>query len=340
MTTTAIERDPDRGLDAEDLRPREVAELGVLEEHDEVAVGDQRAEAADHERHRQRGDQRVDAQARDDEAVDEPDGEPDADAQHDGDRRRRALAISAAGHAGQRVHGAHREVDAAGHEDERPGRRDDQRRRLLIEDVEQVDLRQERRARDRQRDEERREGQRDAGRAQALDGARGAGVDAAASARRAAMPRSRRSCRERGGQDRRLGHLLARELADDPPRAHHEHAVREPEDLLELGGDEQHAEALVGQRRRAGRRSRAWRRRRRRAWARRRSSTCGPHSSMRAKSSFCWLPPDSELAGRAGAVRAHRPALERLARAPALGAAAHEAVAADARPGWPGRRSR
>ena len=78
MTTTATMRDPDRALDREDVRAREVAELGVLEEDDEVAVRDQRAEAADDERHRQGRDQGVDAQARDDEPVDQPDGEPDA----------------------------------------------------------------------------------------------------------------------------------------------------------------------------------------------------------------------------------------------------------------------
>src|SRR3954465_15422108 len=165
--------DPDRGLDPEDLGPREVAELLVLEEDDEVAVRDQGGQAGDHERHGQRGDQRVDAQPRDDEAVDEPDGEPDAHAQHDRERRRRARGELRAGHAGQGVDGAHGQVDPAGDEDERPRGRDDQRGRLLVEDVEQVDLGQERRARDRQGDEERGEGQRDAGRAQALGGAPG-----------------------------------------------------------------------------------------------------------------------------------------------------------------------
>ena len=38
---------------------------------------------------------------------------------------------------------------------------------------------------------------------------------------------------------------VARELAHEAARAHHEHAVREAQDLLDLGGDQQHPEALA-----------------------------------------------------------------------------------------------
>ena len=243
-------------------------------------------------------------------------------------------ATSARGHAGEGVDRADGEVDAAGHENERPGRGDDQDRRLLIEDVQQVDLRQERRAGDRERDEERREGQRDAGRPQAL-GARlperpaPDAPPASVTPSAPVTPRSGRGCRERGRQHRRLGHLLAAQLADDPARAHHEHAVGEPEDLLELGGDEQHAEAVVGQRheqvvdRPLG------------ADVDPARGLVGdehlrPAQQHAREEQLLLVAARQRARRRAGAVRPHRPALERLAGAPALGAAADEAVAADA----------
>src|SRR5262249_6959399 len=55
------------------------------------------------------------------------------------------------------VDGADREVDPARDDHERPGRGDDERRRLLLEDVEQVRLGEERRARHREDDEQDRE---------------------------------------------------------------------------------------------------------------------------------------------------------------------------------------
>ena len=66
----------------EDLRGGEHLELGVVEHDDEVAVGGDRADAADDERHRERADQRVDPEPGDDDAVREADRQPD------GDRRR------------------------------------------------------------------------------------------------------------------------------------------------------------------------------------------------------------------------------------------------------------
>ena len=134
---------------------------------------------------------------------------------------------------------------------------------------------------------------------------------------------------ERGRQHRGLGHLLAAQLADDPAGAHHEHAVGEPEDLLELGGDEQHAEAVVGQRHEQVV-----------------DRPLGPDvdparglvgdehlrpAQQHAREEQLLLIAARQRARRgAGAVGPHRPALERLAGAPALGAAAHEAVAAHA----------
>jgi hypothetical protein len=50
------------------------------------------------------------------------------------------------------------------------------------------------------------------------------------------------------GQHGRLGHLLAGQLGDDLALAHHEDPVREAEQLLELGGDEQHTHAVLGER--------------------------------------------------------------------------------------------
>ena len=65
----------------------------------------------------------------------------------------------------------------------------------------------------------------------------------------------------------------------------------------------------VARRARPGsRRSRAWRRRRRRASARRRSARCGSQSSVRASSTFCWLPPDSVCTGAPKTRRARRSA--------------------------------
>src|SRR5581483_1564873 len=64
-----------------------------------------------------------------------------------------------------------------------------------------------------------------------------------------------RSCRallrwigERGREDGALVQLVAAELRDDPSAAHHEHAVREAEALLELRRDEQDPEPFLRER--------------------------------------------------------------------------------------------
>ena len=129
---------PGAARDAEDLRRGEGLELRVIEHHDEVAVGRDRADAADDERHRERADQRVDPEARDDDAVREPDDQPDRDAGEDPDRRPEQTASCGGGRTGQAVDRADREVDPAGDQDEGAGRRDDDDPGLLVEDVREV----------------------------------------------------------------------------------------------------------------------------------------------------------------------------------------------------------
>src|SRR4029077_18477586 len=73
-------------------------------------------------------------------------------------------------------------------------------------------------------------------------------VPSGASVRTRPVSRPRRSrgdtslVGERSGEDRPFVHRRAVELGDDAPATHDEHAVRETEYLLELGGDEDHAE--------------------------------------------------------------------------------------------------
>ena len=105
---------------------------------DQVPVGDQAGDAGDHERHREGGDQRVDAEERGDHAVDRAD--PDADEHADEDREDRVTALGhlRRDHLAQRVGRADRQVDAARDHHHRARRRDDQVRGLLVEDLEQV----------------------------------------------------------------------------------------------------------------------------------------------------------------------------------------------------------
>ena len=114
------------------------------------------------ERHRESRDQRVDPQHGRHEPVHEPDEQRGADAERDRKPGVVVLRDLGRGDGGQRVDGPDREVDPARDEDERPGGGDDQRRRLLVEDVEQVDLREERAARQREGDEQRDEREQDA----------------------------------------------------------------------------------------------------------------------------------------------------------------------------------
>ncbi len=186
---------------------------------------------------------------------------------------------------------AHREVDATGDQHERAGDGDHKRRRLLIDDVQQIRLGQERRGADRQRDEEDEEGDQDPG-AAPRDGE---SLPQVSCLRRGPRVRGSR-CLLRAAPG---AHLLigahaassvifvsenaaariadslissARQLLDDTSTAHHEHALGQAEHLLISGGDEQHRRYPQPQAQRSGRRSRAWRRRRLHAWARRRSA--------------------------------------------------------------------
>ena len=81
MTMTATSAIQIEVLTVKTWRARQIAELRVFEEDDEVAVRDERRDAADHERHRQRPDECVDAQPGDDQSVDQADREPDRDAE-------------------------------------------------------------------------------------------------------------------------------------------------------------------------------------------------------------------------------------------------------------------
>ena len=122
-----------------------------------------RARNRDDERHREGRDQRVDPEHRRDESVGQPDQQARADAEQD--RGHDVVVDRELGgdDAREDVGRTDREVDPAGHQHERPGRRDDQRVGLLVEDVEQVDLRQEGVARQREDDEEDRERDEDPG---------------------------------------------------------------------------------------------------------------------------------------------------------------------------------
>ena len=128
---------------------------GLVEEDEQVALGDEARAAADDERHRQRRDQRVDPE---DASSTSPFARPiRSPAPIPSKIATPALVVEREvrrDDAGEPVDRADREVDPAGDHDERPGRGDDQRRRLLVEDVEQVRLGRERRARQREDDEE------------------------------------------------------------------------------------------------------------------------------------------------------------------------------------------
>ena len=230
-------------------------EVERLEGDDEVALRHERRDAADHERHRERRDERVDPEPGRDDAVGDADREPDDDAGRHGERGRSALRRDGRGRdAGERVDRADREVDAAADEHERPGGRDDDRRRLLVEDVHEV-----RRGAGSSGSRSR------AGRTGSTNGMtipprrtrlviaveRPSALDALAArgAHEAATP-SRRGLglrRERGLEDRALVHPCALELGRDAARAHDEHPMGEAEDLLDLARDEQDAHAVGGE---------------------------------------------------------------------------------------------
>ena len=77
------------------------------------------------------------------------------------------------------------------------------------------------------------------------------------------------------------------------PPAHDDDAVRQAQQLGQLGGDHQDGDARPRPAPRSAGRSRAWRRRRCRGSARRGSGCGARRASQRANTTFCWLPPES-----------------------------------------------
>jgi hypothetical protein len=98
--------------------------------------------------------------------VHQPDDEPDGQPGQDRYRRRGRQREVGGGDAGERVDRAHRKVDPPRHQDQSARRGDDQRGGLLVQDVEQVDLGEERPAGHRQHHEQDQEREDDGGPAQ------------------------------------------------------------------------------------------------------------------------------------------------------------------------------
>jgi hypothetical protein len=129
------DRDPDGGAHAEELGLRDRRKRWLIGENDEVAAGHAAADPAHDKRHREGGDERVDAEERADDSVREPDDDADQEAHNDGDNdtvRQRDLRGD---DTRQRIGRTDREVDSAADEHEGTGGRDDQRGGLLVEDV-------------------------------------------------------------------------------------------------------------------------------------------------------------------------------------------------------------
>ena len=111
------------------------AEEFALAEHEEpFGIAAHRARLADafgepaiERERRQRRDERRHAEARDDQAVDEAGNAADDDAQHHGERQRQAeiLPEHAEQDGDEAEDRADREIDAAGHDDEGHGERDE-----------------------------------------------------------------------------------------------------------------------------------------------------------------------------------------------------------------------
>ena len=101
-------------------------------------------------------------------------------------------------------------------------------------------------------------------------------------------------------------------LATSRPAEDDVERVGQPDQLLEVGRDQQHREPLGAGVADAVPDGGLRARRRRRGWGARRSSTLGPPLSSRPMMSFCWLPPDSAhgervRSGGADVVLAHDP---------------------------------
>ena len=98
--------------------------------------------------------------------------------------------------------------------------------------------------------------------------------------------------------------LVAVDLGDDLALAHDEDARAEPDQLLELGGDDEHARARPSRGRRSAGRSRPWSPTSTPRVGSSSSSTRHSRSSQRASTTFCWLPPESSARDRGRGRRA------------------------------------
>ena len=91
------------------------------------------------------------------------------------------------------------------------------------------------------------------------------------------------------------------EVADQPAAQDHLDRVGQADQLVQVGGDQQHRQARRAGRPGCGPRSPPGRRRRRRGSGARRSAAIGSPLISRPTISFCWLPPDSARAVRVDA---------------------------------------
>src|SRR5262245_50240149 len=179
------ERQPDRVLDPPELAVAERAEVGVVDD-DQIATRHHLRHAVEHEARRERGDERVDPEDRDEEGVHEAEPEAAERAEQQGGPHADVRHELRGGDAADREHRADREVEAAADDHERLHVGDDRGGRHLVEDVQLVRTREEDVALDAQVDEEhedayddsvladarepRGDGQPDAQRLSALDG--------------------------------------------------------------------------------------------------------------------------------------------------------------------------
>ena len=90
----------------------------------------------------------------------------------------------------------------------------------------------------------------------------------------------------------------AGDLGDQLALAHDEDAAADADELLELGGDDQHAEAGCGEGAERAGRARPWSATSTPRVGSSSSSTRHSCSSQRASTTFCWLPPESSRAMR------------------------------------------
>ena len=86
------------------------------------------------------------------------------------------------------------------------------------------------------------------------------------------------------------------DVGDEPAAQDHLDRVGQADQLVQVGRDQQHRQAVAPGRRGCGPRSPPGRRRRRRGSGATAMSTLGSPLISRPTMSFCWLPPDSEAA--------------------------------------------